>query len=100
MGRAIDDRNNCNCGGVYLDSNKSRHLNSDQHLNWLANTQRLEECRPVNGQQYIMTDEQLKQFKEQVEWYNNFIYQQHVYVPELIDEFWWDNYDTELQYLD
>ena len=103
MGRAIDRRNTCACSGTYLDSNKSRHLKSDKHLNWLA-TQRLEECSPVNGQQNIMTNEQLIQFKQQVEWNNN-------YQQELIDkvttdqgttdsEFWWDSYDTELQYLD
>src|SRR6266853_4351912 len=114
MGRAIDHRNNCVCIGTYLDSNKSRHLKSDKHLNWLfmqssVQKQYQQECSPVNRQQsstYIMTDEQLIQFKEQVEWYNNYIYEQ-----ELIDkvtteqgtidcELWWDSYDTELQYLD
>ena len=57
MGRAIDHRNNCLCGGKYLDSNKSRHeTKSDKHLNWLAmqssvQKQYQQECSPVNGQQ-------------------------------------------------
>src|SRR6266853_1528435 len=105
MGRAIDHRNTCVCGGKYLDSNKSRHeTKSAKHLNWLAmqssvQKQYQQECSPVNGQQSIMTDAQLIQFKQQVEWYNN-------YQQELIDkvttdqgttdsEFWWDSYDTD-----
>src|SRR6266853_1717709 len=113
MGRSIDHRNTCVCGGIYLDSHRARHLTkSDKHLNWLAmqssvQKQYQQEYSPVNGQQNIMTDaqqnimtnEQLIQFKQQMEWYNN-------YQQELIDkvttdsEIWWDSYDTELQYLD
>src|SRR6266853_4684257 len=84
MGRSIDHRNNCLCGGKYLDSNKSRHeTKSDKHLNWLAmqssvQKQYQQECSPVNGQQNIMTNEQLIQFKQQMEWYNNYIYEQQV----------------------
>src|SRR6266853_7029461 len=108
MGRSIDHRNTCVCGGKYLDSHRARHLTkSDKHLNWLAmqssvQKQYQQECSPVNGQQTqslgqspsIMTDAQLIQFKQQVEWYNN-------YQQELIDkvttdsELWWDSYDTD-----
>ena len=105
MGRAIDHRNTCLCGGKYLDSNKSRHeTKSDKHLNWLAmqssvQQQYQQEYSPVNGQQYIMTDEQLIQFKQQVEWYNNFIYQQDLFDKGTTDsEFWWDSYDTDTQH--
>src|SRR6266853_414529 len=113
MGRSIDHRNTCVCGGKYLDSHRARHLTkSDKHLNWLAmqssvQKQYQQECSPVNGQQTqslgqspsIMTDAQLIQFKQQMEWYNN-------YQQELIDkvttdqgttdsELWWDSYDTD-----
>src|SRR6266853_4342235 len=101
MPRKSDRDITCECGSVLKASNKSRHLKTcDMHREWLATQyQRVQECSPVNGQQSIMTDAQLIQFKQQVEWYNN-------YQQELIDkvttdqgttdsELWWDSYDTD-----
>src|SRR6266853_440405 len=101
MPRKSDRDITCECGSVLKASNKSRHLKTcDMHREWLATQyQRVQECSPVNGQQSIMNDAQLIQFKQQVEWYNN-------YQQELIDkvttdqgttdsEFWWDSYDTD-----